>query len=209
MSLGGKLVSLFPLLQILGIAACAYALPQSALVRLGGILFFLYAFPLIAFRLHNWFFPLRRSLSEISAKQYIPWWGAYSIQSLFMAMPWLESWMKTIPGLYSFWLRLWGSRVGKGIFWAPTSRVEDRSLLDIGDNVVVGYDSCFVAHLVKRDPAGELKLFVSPIKVGSGALIGALCRIGPGTQIVENSQVPANTVTYRGARHTCLPEEMQ
>ncbi|MDJ0694669.1 GH3 auxin-responsive promoter family protein [Mastigocoleus sp. MO_188.B34] len=37
----------------------------------------------------------------------------------------------------TLWLRLWGSKVGEGIYWTPKIEIADRGLLEIGDRVRV------------------------------------------------------------------------
>src|SRR5262245_3121557 len=79
----------------------------------------LYLVPPLTFRLHQIIFPIRKSLSNIAERKYSPWWGAHQIQLIYIAIPQLEAALRLVPGLYSAWLRLWGSRIGRGVYWTP------------------------------------------------------------------------------------------
>ena len=59
---------------------------------------------------------------------------------------------RLVPGLYSLWLRIWGSRVGRLVYWSPGLEVLDRSLLDVGDQVVFGIGVRLNPHVLMPDP---------------------------------------------------------
>lgn len=42
-----------------------------------------------------------------------------------------------IPGIFSCWLRLWGAKVGRDVYWTTRLEIADRSLLEIGDRIRV------------------------------------------------------------------------
>ncbi|MBY0414837.1 MAG: hypothetical protein K2Q18_11755 [Bdellovibrionales bacterium] len=97
----------------------------------------------------------------------------------------------TVPGLYSLWLRLWGSKIGKNVNWVNTL-VIDRSGLDIGDNVFFGYQ-CYLSAHVAMIMNGKLILYFKHISVGSNSFIGASSVLTPGSKIKDLSIVPAKT----------------
>ena len=70
--------------------------------------------------------PLHQRLSRLSDRTYAPWWGMHQIQVLYIAIPQLEAVLRLVPGLYSQWLRLWGSKVGRRVYWTPDA---SRSLI--------------------------------------------------------------------------------
>jgi hypothetical protein len=149
----------------------------------------LYLVPPLTFRLHRIFFPIRKSLSNLSDRKYSPWWGAHQIQVIYTAIPQLESALRLAPGLYSAWLRLWGSRIGRRVYWTPNVEITDRHLLDIGDHVVCGHKCKFLGHAIK--PSGrKMTLYTRSIKVGNDVFIGAGSRIGPGAVIADGTFLP-------------------
>ena len=152
----------------------------------------LYLVPPLTFRLHRIFFPIKKSLTNLSDRKYSPWWGAHQIQLVYIAIPQLEAALRLAPGLYSAWLRLWGSKIGRRVYWTPNVEITDRHLLDIGDHVVCGHKCKFLGHAIK--PSGQkMALYTRSIKVGNEVFIGAGSRIGPGAVIADGSFLPVLT----------------
>lgn len=164
----------------------------------GGIV---YLAPPLLHRLHDRIAPLRPGIYAVVGDDYLPWWGSHQIQLLFITFPALEAALRLVPGLYSAWLRLWGARVGRAVYWTPRVQLLDRSLLDIGDGVVLGHEAGASAHVITVRK-GELKLFVSPIRVEAGAMIGARAVLSPGATVAAGAQVPAQTVVGINATWT-------
>ena len=73
--------------------------------------------------------------------------AGHQLQVLYSAFPAL----RLVPGLYSAWLRLWGSRVGRAVYWTPQVKITDRGLLKVGDGVVFG-------HRVVSIPKGSTRI---------------------------------------------------
>lgn len=190
MSVLRRLPALFP--------ACVLALAADAalgLLRAPGLgaaawlLFVLYGLPVAAYRLHQRRFPLEQGVSYLDGPAYCPWWGGQQLQAVYIAFPALEAGLRLVPGLYSAWLRLWGSRIGAGVYWTPRCAIVDRGLLELGDHVLFGHEVQCFAHVVKPRN-GRLILYVRRVAIGSGAFIGAGSRLGPGVVIEPGCKVP-------------------
>jgi acetyltransferase-like isoleucine patch superfamily enzyme len=95
--------------------------------------------------------------------------------------------LRLLPGLYSAWLRLWGAKVGRLTYWAPDVRILDRSLIEIGDDVIFGVGVCLSPHLIAQDTSGITHLHLGPVCIGSGCRIGGYSQLTAGT-IVEPEQ---------------------
>jgi acetyltransferase-like isoleucine patch superfamily enzyme len=112
-----------------------------------------------------------------------------------------------IPGVYSNWLRLWGSRIGRLTYWAPGMVVLDREYLDLGDDVVFGAGVRLNGHVILRNPQGRLVLAVAPIRIGAGAAIGGYSLLTAGTEIAAGESTRAHllsppfTIWRNGKRH--------
>ncbi len=156
-------------------------------------LFMLYLFPICAFRLQNSIVPLQEGFSNFKAASYCPWWGAHQIQQVYSALPFLEGLLRIIPGLYSFWLRLWGSRIGKQVYWTPRIEIVDRSLLEVGDYCIFGHRAACSSHIINQKE-GHVILQVSKVRLGKSVLVGAGCRLGPGTYIADNITIPIASI---------------
>ncbi|BAZ14945.1 hypothetical protein NIES4071_68150 [Calothrix sp. NIES-4071] len=153
------------------------------------LLFSIYIFPLLVYQIHNKFFPIQEGISYLCGREYSPWWGSHQIQSIYITFPVFEAILRLIPGAFSSWLRLWGSSVGKNIYWTPKLEIADRGLIEVGDNVVFGHGVGIYAHIIK--PKKEnLLLYVKKVKIGSNVFIGACNNIAPGVNINNNTYIP-------------------
>lgn len=201
MTLGGRLATLFPAAH-LGLSALGPILAiregRPSWLLLG--LLVLYLFPPLCHRLHNVLWPLREGHANLSQPRYSPWWTSLEMQAAFNAMPWLEGVLRLAPGMYSCWLRLWGSRIGRGVVWTPRVEIADRTLLDVGDHVVFGHRVALYPHVVDRRQDGDIFLYVKRIRIGDRAFIGAGSRLGPGASVAADARLPALTDVFINQR---------
>lgn len=159
------------------------------------LVFSLYGFPLFIYRIHNYFYPIKEGISYLQSEEYSPWWGSHQIQNVYIAFPILETALRLIPGAFSLWLRLWGAKVGKGVYWTPKIEIADRGLLEIGDCVVFGYGCGILSHAIKPKKQ-DLLLYVKKVKIGNHAFIGAGSYLGPGVRIEDKQFVPVDSRIY-------------
>lgn len=192
MSVLSRIMALFPVLHgMLLLASAAVLARRLDALGMVAFVFAAYLFAPLACRLLQCVRPVKIGLSNLSEKAYSPWWGVHQTQILYIALPGLEAFLRLFPGLYSVWLRLWGARVGKGVYWTPQLEVIDRTLVEIGDDVVFGHRVVLCSHVVTpRKKAAYL--YVSPIKIEARSFIGAGARLGPGARIESESFVPYN-----------------
>lgn len=87
--------------------------------------------------------------------------------------------------------RLLGAKLGKNVQF-NSKYVYDASLLEIGDNTVVGGGAIIIGHLVER---GKLKL--KKVKIGQNVTIGSHCTIMPGCEIGDNAIIGASAVLLK------------
>ena len=193
MSILGKIITLFPLsFYILSIISFINFAKNPGFVSTIGVLFVLYFYPVLTFRFINIFFPLKPGKSDLLDKRYNPWWGSHQIQLVYYSLPFLESCLRIIPGVYSFWLGLWGSKVGKGIYWTPNVEIDDRTMLELGNRVVIGHKFSFHPHVIT--PKGDkLMLLLKPIKIGNRCFLGAGSDLGPGVILDDDVSIPILT----------------
>ncbi len=204
MTLRARLIALFPALLALGAVGWMIGVARApsllhALAALVGLAAWIYLVPLLAYRLHDRLWPLRTGGSYLVGGEYSPWWGGHQIQLVYYAFPWLESALRLVPGLYSAWLRLWGSKVGKQVYWTPAVEIGDRALMDIGDGVIFGHRVAAFCHVIKPRRTNVL-LVVRKVTVGSGAFVGAGVVLAPGATVAPGAFVEAGTHVYPGER---------
>ena len=111
--------------------------------------------------------------SDFGSPAFLRWWWQSQWQVVFNRLPLIEEALRLVPGLYSQWLRLWGSRVGRLVYWTPGLRVLDRQFLDLGDQCSFGSNVSLNPHVLGPHPAtGGRVLLVAPVRVGSRAVVG-------------------------------------
>jgi hypothetical protein len=174
------LLNLIPLLHAAGSIACLFT-PWPWMFPVA-----LYLFPLLPGRL------LRESLKSapteipLGSADFLKWWACFQCQVLFLRFPALEEILRLIPGLYSIWLRLWGSRIGRLTYWAPGTIILDRGFLDIGDHVVFGAGVRINPHVVE-----DSTLQLATVKIGDRAAIGGYSLLTAGTEISADESTRA------------------
>ena len=148
MTAADRLFSYFPLmmtaasLTALGIFARFPSIWTAIL-----LLFILYVLPLTVQRVMFRWAPLKQGISAIDGATFSPWLASHHIQAFYDALPYLESLLRVIPGFYSMWLRMWGSRIGYGVVWPVRMDVLDRGLVDVGNRVTFDREVELAAHV--------------------------------------------------------------
>ena len=210
-----RLFSYFPLLLTI---AASFALGALAAWPSGWTIALfigvLYLLPPIVLRILLRWAPIKAGVAEIGGKKFSPWLASHHIQAFYDALPYLESLLRVIPGFYSMWLRLWGSRIGYGVEWSVNASILDRNLMEIGNRVMFARQVELAAHVRRKTEGGGSRVLVRPVRIGSHAFLGAGARIGPGASVPANASIPplavvgVNEVFGEGARHSA-PEEAE
>ncbi len=196
MTIGGKIVSFFPLFYLLCVLGfMGQMLKDFHYYQILVLVGIIYLMPLIFHRLHFMFFPFKDGYWILSEKKYNPWWASHMFQFPFIACPWIESLLHFVPGLYSLWLRCWGSKIGKNVYWTPRVEIVDRGLMEVGHNVVVGHISGFCSHMV-ADIDGKPALVVKKIILGDRVFVGADTQMGPGANVPPKTKLKPKTRLY-------------
>ena len=199
MTLGGRLVSLFPLFYLCCVLGWLFKMFHNfEYFDFGILISIVYLMPLFIHRIHFFFFPFSDGYWVLAEKKYNPWWASHMFQFPFIACPWIESLIHFIPGLYSMWLRAWGSKIGKDIFWTPRVEIVDRGLVEIGDKCVVGHITGMCSHMV-ADIDGKPALVIKKIILGDKVFVGADSQLGPGVIISSKTKLkPKSRLYWRG-----------
>lgn len=151
-----------------------------------------YVLPLIIQRIVLAIYPMKEGGSYIGLQEhnFSPWLFSLRVQQIYLVFPQLERLLFYLPGMYSAWLRAWGSKIGKNVFWTPGTIINDRSLMEVGDFVIFGHNTYMSSHFL-RVKNGKFFIYVKKIKIGSYSFIGAFTKMGPGTTIAPGTQVQA------------------
>jgi acetyltransferase-like isoleucine patch superfamily enzyme len=163
-----------------------------------------YLVPLLLFRIICAIYPMKIGPSFFGEDVFSPWVSSYRIQQIYLMFPVLERALFFIPGLYCFWLRLWGSKIGKNVNFIPGVEVVDRGHLNIGNNVFVGNKCYFSPHVVQVRK-GRFFLYYKGVTVGDNCFLGAFSTFGPGTVIADGSSIPSGSYyTVNKSEPGCL-----
>jgi hypothetical protein len=153
------------------------------------LILYIYLLPPLLFRALHLFYTFVPGGYRLSDSELLIWWYGAQLQLLFARLPFLEELLRILPFVYSAWLRLWGAKIGKLVYWSPRIEILDRNLIEIGDRTVVGYGAKFSSHLINKE-----KIFLAKISIGADALIGGDTKIAPGCEIADHAIVPALSV---------------
>ena len=180
------LCNMIPLAQVAAIGGLCWLLRESPWAALVVVLGILYVFPPLASRGVMAVLPIRRTVVPIGSREFFVWWFTLNLQMLFCRFPFLEELLRIIPACYSFWLRLWGAKIGKLTYWAAGTIILDRPWLEIGDHVVFGAGVRLNAHVFTPDRQGEMVFVLAPITIGDRVTIGGYSLLVAGTEIASD-----------------------
>ncbi len=190
------ILSFFPAIVMgLIVASFFWFCLSPGLLTLLVLLFVIYGFPLLIYRIHDYFYPVKEGIYYLKSPDYSPWWGSHQIQAIYITFPALESGLRLIPGAFSLWLRLWGAKIGRGIYWLPNLEIADRSLIEIGDRAIVGHRVGIYSHVIKPKH-NNLMLYIKSVKIGNDVFLGSGTHLGPGVTVADGAYLPIATHLY-------------
>jgi len=193
--IGIMLLSYLPLLHVVSVVALALWPWATLPYRLLAAVTMLYLAPPLLARLLLALVPIRGTRHPVGSRAYAVWWLLLMLQTVFCRFPALDEALRLVPALYSMWLRLWGSRIGRLTYWSPGTLVLDRSFLDVGDDVIFGASVTLSPHLVARNAQGNLEFMIAPIRIGHRALVGGFSAFAAGSEIADDDAPRAYTLS--------------
>ncbi len=152
----------------------------------------IYLLPPLTQRFFNALYPMKQGATLVDPNEYHPWINSFRMQKIFMIFPQLERMLFLIPGLYNAWLRLWGSKIGKGVYILPGVEIVDRGNVHFEDFVFIG-NKTYISPHVAMTKNGKMYIYIKDIKISKGTFIGAFCTLGPGTNIPAGQIIPAGS----------------
>ena len=122
--------------------------------------------------------------------EFRQWYFISQLQVIYMRFTFLEEFLRALPTVYNFWLRLWGAEIGSMVYWSPKTTVMDRPYLKIGRRVLIGYAAGFSSHHINRSQEKVSILIASPI-VEDFAILGGLSGLSPGAVLATGETLPS------------------
>jgi hypothetical protein len=172
-----------PLIHALVIAGLLVIRYANWPVRIGVAVAVLYLLPPLIARLILFLVTIPHGRIGVGTKEFFGWWSLFQLQIIFCRLPALEEILRLVPGLYSLWLRFWGSRIGRLTYWSPGTTITDRSFLLIGNDVVFGAGVRLNPHVLASGRDGRMELILAPVKIGDNVMVGGYSLLTAGTTI--------------------------
>ncbi|MEQ1669495.1 MAG: hypothetical protein ABL893_01415 [Hyphomicrobium sp.] len=122
--------------------------------------------------------------------QYRVWWILTQLQMLFNRLPSLEELLRLVPGLYAFWIRLWGGQFSAQAYAGPGVLITDRYAVKVERGAVLGFKAVLAGHMVIRDEAGRWVVIVAAPCVEAEAIVGGGAGLGPGAVLRAGHMLP-------------------
>lgn len=186
----------FAFLQtLISLALIAHAIHHKQLWPIPVTLVIIYLLPPLLQRLMNARYPMRQGATSVKIDEYNAWINSFRLQKIFTIFTFLERALFLVPGLYPAWLRLWGSKIGKGVYILPGVEIVDRGNLELGNYVFIG-NKCYLSPHVAMNKNGKMFVYVKNIVVEDNVFIGAFSKLGPGTKISKGEMVPAGSAYF-------------
>lgn len=173
---------------------CFYSLfAYQSLVSIPILIFLLYFAAPLTHRLMQSYFPIKQGATLIKPDEYNPWINSFRLQKFYNSFPFVERALFLVPGLYNSWLRLWGSKIGKGVYLLPGIEIVDRGNVEFGDYVFIG-NKTYISPHVAMSKKGQMYVYFKNIKIDNNVFVGAFSKLGPGTKISANQIIPAGSI---------------
>jgi acetyltransferase-like isoleucine patch superfamily enzyme len=107
--------------------------------------------------------------------------------------------------VWTFYMRLNGARIGRRVF-VNSLAVSDHSLLDFGDDAVIGGDVHLSGHTVEHGTVITAPVRLGPhVTIGLGSVVEVGVIVGAHGQVGALSFVPKHTVIEEGAVYAGVP----
>jgi hypothetical protein len=176
-------LNFLPLIHVLLTLSLLLLPYANSPARIAAALGVLYLLPPLAARLILFLVAMPPGRIAVGSKAFFGWWTLFQLQIVFCRLPALEEILRLIPGIYSLWLRLWGSQIGRLTYWSAGTTITDRSFLGVGDDVVFGAGVRLNAHVLAKDKEGRMELLLATVRIGDRAIIGGYSLLTAGTEI--------------------------
>ena len=181
-------------LELLGLGI---GFPRGEWATVGGWVFVLYFQSPLIWRLMASVYGPVPKVSRIGrhAEGGSLWLVSHRLQELYETFEGLERFLKTLPGVYSFWLRLWGARIGGKVNWTAGCKIVDRPFVHIGDRSLIGNQSYLTAHAIKKKD-DRYQLFVEEVRVGCDVVVSYASTLAPGAVVGNRAFIESGAVVY-------------
>ena len=157
----------------------------------------------VSTKLTGWRTPANREMRIAALEWPVLAWARYMVSIHFVRL-FAGSLLRATP-LWTFYLRLNGARLGKGVY-INSLAVTDHNLLEFDDHVIIGDGVHLSGHTVERGMVRTAPVRLGRgVVVGLGSVVGIGVEAGPGCQIGALSLVPKFAKLESGATYAGTP----
>lgn len=94
--------------------------------------------------------------------------------------------------------------IGENVFINSGCKMQDQGGIFIGDDVLIGHNSCLLTLNHAKDPENRADMYPSPIYIGNKAWIGSNVTVLPGVTIGEGAIVAAGAVVTKNVESNTI-----
>jgi len=87
--------------------------------------------------------------------------------------------------------------LGENVFINSNCTMQDQGGIFIGDNVLIGHNTCLLTLNHQEDPEKRANLLPAPINIGNGAWLGSNVTVLPGITIGDGAIIAAGAVVTK------------
>ena len=146
----------------------------------------LYLVPPLLARLIRKITGIREGALPLGGRDFYAWWALANLQMLYCRLPFLEELLRLLPWGYSNWLRLWGAKIGRRVYWSAGTMILDRQFVAVGDDVVFGAGVKINPHVITPNADGQTELLLATVRIGDRAVVGGYSLLTSGTEIAAD-----------------------
>lgn len=132
---------------------------------------------------------LREGNYKIGSAQMLKW---FFVNAMFLGVRTIFMEFMMLTPFCSLFYRMMGAKLGRNV-QINSKNVADHSLLEIGDNSVIGGNATVIGHSFESKG-----LRLAPVKIGKNAIIGLNAVIMPGVTIGDGVVVAAGAIVPKG-----------
>ena len=138
-----------------------------------------------------WGLNVKEGVHSLGSPQMLKWMMA---SALYIAVRVTFMEFILLTPFCALFFKLMGARIGKNV-QINSSRVGDISILEIGDNSVIGGNATVICHSFEKKG-----LLIEKVKIGKNVIVGLNSIILPGVEIGDNAVIAAAAVVPKNTK---------
>jgi NDP-sugar pyrophosphorylase family protein len=134
---------------------------------------------------------VKEGVHSVGSPQMLKWMMA---SALYIAVRFTFMEFILLTPFCALFFKLMGAKIGKNV-QINSSRVGDISILEIGDNSVIGGNATVICHSFEKKG-----LHIEKVRIGKNVIIGLNSIILPGVEIGDNAVIAAGAVVPKNTK---------